>query len=66
MFPPFSVINIICLVVVAMADTDATDVFVYTGIGEGAIVPEDVVRVRIDPSVLVLPGHAFSYRLQLK
>lgn len=37
---------------VAMAD-NAAEVFVYTG--EGAVVPNDVVRVRIDPSVLVIP-----------
>jgi hypothetical protein len=36
-------------------NTDAADVFVYTGIGEGAIVPQDVAHVRIDPSVLVIP-----------
>jgi hypothetical protein len=36
---------------VAMADNDAADVFVYTGVGEGAVVPKDAVRVRIDPSV---------------
>ena len=38
-----------------MADDTDADVFVYTGIAEGAIVPRDVVHVRIDPSVLVIP-----------
>jgi hypothetical protein len=46
-----------------MAD-NATDVFVY--IGEGAVVPRDVVRVRIDPSVLAIPGHAFFQRCKLE
>jgi hypothetical protein len=49
----------------AMAD-NTNDVFVYTGIGEGAIVPRDVVRVRIDPSVLVIPEHAFFQRCKLE
>jgi hypothetical protein len=34
--------------------------YLYTGIGEGAVVPKDVARVRIGPSVLVIPEHAFS------
>ena len=34
-----------------MADDNATVVFVYTGVGE--------VCVRIDPSIMVIPGHAF-------
>jgi hypothetical protein len=46
-----------------MAD-NSTDVFVYNG--EGAVVPRDVVRVRIDPSVLVIPEGAFEHRLNLK
>lgn len=37
-----------------MADDTGADVFVYTGIGDGGVVPQDVVRVRIDPSVLVI------------
>jgi hypothetical protein len=51
-----------------MADTDdnATDVFVYTGIGVGAVVPSDAVRVRFDPSVLVVPDHAFSCRSKME
>ena len=31
-----------------MADDNATGVFVYTGVGEGDVVPHDIVRVRID------------------
>jgi hypothetical protein len=48
-----------------MAD-NATDVFVYTGIGEGADVPKDVVRVRIDPSVLAIPEYAFANRSKME
>ena len=50
-----------------MAD-DASGVllFVYTGLGEGAIVPRDVVRVLIDPSVLEIPANTFFKRHQLK
>jgi hypothetical protein len=48
-----------------MADI-TTDVFVYTGIGEGAVVPRDVARVRIDPSVLVIPERAFFQRCKLE
>jgi hypothetical protein len=35
-------------------------------VGEGAVVPQDVVRVRIDQTVLVLPIEAFmsKYKLQ--
>jgi hypothetical protein len=50
----------------AMADDNATDVFIYTGIGEGAVVPSDAVRVRIDPSVLVISEHAFSGRSKME
>jgi hypothetical protein len=46
-----------------MAD-NATDNFVY--MGEGALVLRDVVRVRIDPSVLVIPEYAFIERRQLQ
>jgi hypothetical protein len=47
-----------------MAD-NAAEVFVYAG--EGAVVPNDVVRVRIDPSVLAIPSRAFEdkYKLQV-
>ncbi len=37
-----------------MADNDDAEVFVYTGVVEGAVVPQDVVRVRIDPLVLAI------------
>ena len=49
-----------------MADDNATGVFVYTGVGEGAVVPQDVVRVRIDQTVLAIPIEAFmsKYKLQ--
>jgi hypothetical protein len=40
------------------------DVFVYTGEG-GAIVPDDVVRVRVDPSVTSIPACAFEKRNKL-
>jgi hypothetical protein len=48
-----------------MAEYSA-EVFVYTGVGEGAVVPNDVVRVRIDPSVLAIPHQAFYQRRQLQ
>ena len=38
---------------------NATEVFVYTGIGEGDVVPHDIVRVRIDQTVLAIPIEAF-------
>jgi len=35
-----------------MADDAAEELlFVYTGQGDGAVIPEDVVRVQIDPSM---------------
>jgi hypothetical protein len=46
-----------------MAD-NATEVFVYNG--EGAVVPRDVVWVRIDQSVLAIPQSAFIQRYQLQ
>jgi hypothetical protein len=36
-----------------------TDVFVYTGAG-GDAVPQDVVRIRVDPSVTSIPARAFD------
>jgi len=48
-----------------MAD-DTVEVFVYTGVGEGAVAPKGVVRVRVDPSVLAIPHEAFYYRRQLQ
>ena len=38
------------------------DVFVYT---EGSVVPHDVVRVRVHPSVTVIPEKAFQRREKL-
>ena len=40
------------------------EVFVYTGEG-GAVVPQDVVRVRVDPSVTSIPAYAFHERKKL-
>jgi hypothetical protein len=40
------------------------EVFVYTGEG-GAAVPRDVVRVRVDPSVALIPARAFYERTKL-
>ena len=51
--------------VAVMAD-NAVDVFVYTGVGEGAVVPNDVVRVKIDPSVRVIPSRAFLQKPKLQ
>jgi hypothetical protein len=47
-----------------MADDNATDVFVY--MGEGTVAPNDVVRVRIDPSVSEIPSYAFSRVITLE
>jgi len=49
-----------------MADDNATGVFVYTGVGEGAVVPQGVVRVRVDPTVLAIPADAFNNCFALK
>jgi hypothetical protein len=43
--------------------TDA-EAFVYTGAG-GERVPDDVVRVRVDPSVALIPDEAFCRRKKL-
>ena len=40
--------------------------FVHTGSGEGAVVPEDVVHVRIDPTVLVIPANLFLRQIELR
>ena len=48
-----------------MADNDAK-IFVYRGVGEGAIIPKDVVRVWINPSMLVIPERAFMYKFKLE
>ena len=42
------------------------EVFLYTGVGEGAVAPKGVVRVRVDPSVLAIPASAFADRFDLK
>jgi hypothetical protein len=40
------------------------DVFVYTGLG-GEDVPQDVVHVRVDPSITSIPAYAFYERKKL-
>lgn len=46
---------------------NAAEVFLYTGVGEGAIeIPTDVVCVRIDPSVLVIAEWAFALKFKLR
>jgi len=45
-------------------DANDAEVFVYTGAG-GAAVPQDVVRVRVDPSVTSIPVDAFNQRKKL-
>ena len=42
---------------------DADNVFIYTA---GSIVPDDVVRVRVHPSITVIPREAFKYQNKLK
>ena len=46
-----------------MAEESNTEVFIYT---EGAVVPEDVVRVRVHPSITKIPEEAFYKRQKLK
>jgi len=47
-----------------MAESSSnTDVFLYT---EGMVVPDDVVRVRVHPSVTVIPDEAFHERKKLE
>ena len=43
---------------------DADEVFVYMGEG-GEGVPDNVVRVRVDPSVTSIPARAFFQRKKL-
>jgi hypothetical protein len=46
----------------SLADTAADNVvFVY-----GRLVPYDVVRARIDPSVIMIPQEAFAQRTRLE
>jgi hypothetical protein len=40
------------------------EIFVYTG-ASGAVVPQDVVRVRVDPSITSIPAQAFFSRKKL-
>jgi hypothetical protein len=49
-----------------LAAINATDaeVFVYTG-QRGETIRDDVVRVRVDPSVTSIPAHAFHSRKKL-
>ena len=42
---------------------DADNVFIYT---TGSIVPCDVVRVRVHPSITVIPANAFDYQSKLE
>ena len=46
-----------------MATDTNNEVFIYT---EGAVVPSDVVRVRVHPSVTVIPEKAFEGRHNLE
>jgi hypothetical protein len=41
-----------------MADDNATEVFIYTGLEQE--VPDDVVRVQVDPSVMAIPEISFA------
>ena len=47
-----------------MSDNSSTEVFVY--MGGDMVVPLDVVRVRVHPSVTVIPQRAFKERFQLE
>ena len=48
------------------ADNNTEVLYTDTGVGEGAVVPEDVARVRIDPSVLAICERAFLLRHELE
>ena len=41
----------------------STEVFVYT---QGVVVPEDIVRVLVHPSITIIPEEAFYKRQKLK
>ena len=45
---------------------DDAEVFVYTGVGEVAVVLTDVVLVSIDPSIMVIPDRALWRQRKLK
>jgi len=47
-----------------MSNNADNEVFVYTRAREGRV-PEDVVRVLVDPSVTSIPAHAFDRRSKL-
>jgi hypothetical protein len=40
------------------------EIFVYTGVG-GALAPQNVAHVRVDPSVTSITSHAFAERKKL-
>jgi hypothetical protein len=42
-----------------------TEVFIYTGLGVLGDVDYSVIRVRVDPSVVLIPAYEFSHRKQL-
>ena len=46
-----------------MAEGEDAEMFVY--VGGDQVVPSDVVRVRIDKSVTIIPGRAFEFRRSL-
>ena len=48
----------------ACMERDLADVFIYTWEG-GAVVPDDVARVRVDASVTLIPANAFGRRIKL-
>jgi len=45
-------------------NANVAEVFIYTGEG-GIAVPQDVVRALVNPSVMLIPAHAFSERKKL-
>ena len=47
-----------------MSDDNSAEVFVY--MGGDMVVPLDVARVQVHPSVTVIPEKAFEERIQLK
>jgi hypothetical protein len=52
------------LITAMSSDPTDAEVFVYTGAG-GERVPDDVVRLRVDPSVTTIPADAFYQQKQL-
>jgi hypothetical protein len=54
----------VCVIGERFSNSTITVVFVYTG-ERGADVPQDVVRVRVDPSVTSIPAEAFYERREL-